>query len=168
MFWKKPTNKNFREKLEEHIKLREGFKNKVYLDTLGKPTAGTGHLLTLKERKEYPVGTKIDSKILDRWLKSDLELALSACNDQCMALKIYDTDFKIALTSVNFQLGCNWYNKFPKTWKALCDKDYDSAIAEITYKKPGEPEYSDWYKQTPIRVKDFASAIEKIKEEYNG
>lgn len=168
MFWKKSVNKNFREKLEEHIKLREGYKETVYLDTLNKPTVGTGHLLTIKERKKYPVGTKVDSKILEKWLRQDLESALSSCNDQCMALKIYDTDFKISLTSVNFQLGSNWYKKFPKTWKALCDKDYDSAIAEITYKIPGEPEYSDWYKQTPTRVKDFSTAIEKIKEEYNG
>ena len=41
---------------------------------------------------------------------------------------IRETEFKIALTSVNFQLGTKWYRKFPSAWKALCHKDYDKAM----------------------------------------
>ena len=43
---------SFRKKLYEHMKLREGYREDVYLDTLGKPTCGIGHLLT-KEENEY-------------------------------------------------------------------------------------------------------------------
>ena len=43
--WRNQMSK-FEEKLYEHMKLREGYKNEVYLDTLDKPTCGIGHLLT--------------------------------------------------------------------------------------------------------------------------
>ena len=33
----------FEKKLYEHMKLREGYKNEVYLDTLDKPTCSIGH-----------------------------------------------------------------------------------------------------------------------------
>ena len=105
--------------------------------------------------------------MIDQLGLTDIKKALDACNEQCKQLSIFNKDFKIALVSVNFQLGVNWYKKFPKTWKALSEKRYSDAIGEITYKKPGEPEYSDWYKQTPIRVSDFSLAIAKIKEEYS-
>jgi|TARA_R100000479_G_scaffold41529_2_gene18694 GH24 family phage-related lysozyme (muramidase) len=157
-------NKSFKQKLYEHIKLREGYKDVVYLDTLGKPTGGIGHLLSADEKKKYPVDSILKESLIKDWYEKDIEKSLEACNEQCKILNIYDKDFKIALTSVNFQLGTKWFRKFPKTWHALCHKDYDLAIAEITYKKPGEPEYSDWYKQTPVRVKDFVEAIENIKE----
>ena len=51
-----PKEISFRQKLYDHIKLREGYKNVVYLDTLGKPTGGIGHLLLPEEKKLYPVG----------------------------------------------------------------------------------------------------------------
>ena len=35
----------------EHLELREGNIDHVYLDTLGKPTCGVGHLLTEEECK---------------------------------------------------------------------------------------------------------------------
>ena len=52
------------ESFMEHLKLREGFKENVYLDTLGKPTAGTGHLLTAEEKALYKEGDKIIKNIL--------------------------------------------------------------------------------------------------------
>ena len=36
-----------------HLKDREGFRSDVYKDSLGKLTAGTGHLLTADELTEY-------------------------------------------------------------------------------------------------------------------
>ena len=40
----------------EHLEHREGNEECVYLDTLGKPTCGVGHLLTERERQVYQVG----------------------------------------------------------------------------------------------------------------
>ena len=156
--------KSFKEKLYEHLKLREGVKKIVYLDTLGKPTGGVGHLLNAKERKKFPVGTPLKDSVVEEWLTDDIQKALSATNEQCTILNIYNNDFKIALTSVNFQLGGKWIRKFPAAWHALCHKEYGKAINEILYQNIEEKNHSLWYKQTPTRVKDFIQAIETIKE----
>ena len=157
----------FRDALYKHIKDREGYSNLVYLDSLGKPTVGIGHLLSKEEKELYPVGAKLEESMIQEWFMDDITECLQACDKQCVILSTKDNEFRIALTSVNFQLGTKWFSKFPKTWKALCHKKYDTAIAEIMYKVPGEDEHSDWYKQTPTRVKDFTQAIEKLKEIHN-
>jgi GH24 family phage-related lysozyme (muramidase) len=159
-----PGDISFRQKLYDHIKLREGYKNVVYLDTLGKPTGGIGHLLSSSERKTFPLGCIIKESIIKEWYDKDIQKSLDACNEQCKILNVFNTEFKIALTSVNFQLGTKWYRKFPSAWKALCHNDYDKAMDEVLYANKKEKKYSKWYKQTPVRVKDFITAIENIKE----
>ncbi len=159
-----PKEISFRQKLYEHIKLREGYKNVVYLDTLGKPTGGIGHLLSKEECEKYKVGDILNESLIKEWYDNDIQKSLDACNEQCKILNIHDIDFKIALTSVNFQLGTKWYRKFPSAWKALCHKEYDKAIDEVLYANKEEERYSKWYKQTPVRVKDFIEAIENVKE----
>jgi lysozyme len=156
--------RSFKEKLYEHIKLREGVKNVVYLDSVGKPTGGIGHLLNAKEIKKFPLGTVLEDSLIEDWLTEDIQTALKHANNQCSLLGVYSKDFKIALTSVNFQLGGRWIKKFPSAWKCLCDKRYDDAIDEILYQDVEEKKHSLWYKQTPTRVKDFIQAIEIIKE----
>ena len=130
-----PKEISFRQKLYDHIKLREGYKNVVYLDTLGKPTGGIGHLLSAEEKKLYPVGCPLKESVIKEWYDNDIQKSLDACNEQCKILNVFDTEFKIALTSVNFQLGTKWFRKFPAAWKALCHREYDKAIDEITNDK---------------------------------
>ena len=79
-------------------------------------------------------------------------------------LEIVDEDFRIALVSVNYQLGTSLHKKFPKTYQCLKMKNYDNAMMEILYKDPPATEPSTWKEQTPVRVEDFVNAIEKIKE----
>ena len=68
----------------EHLRLREGYREEVYLDTLGKVTCGTGHLLSPEENAQYAVGDTIDTAVLDRWLEEDSEKAWNAVHDANM------------------------------------------------------------------------------------
>ena len=52
-----------------HLKDREGVKYESYLDSLKKPTAGVGHLLSAEEQKIYPIGTKIPEAQVNKWLE---------------------------------------------------------------------------------------------------
>jgi GH24 family phage-related lysozyme (muramidase) len=157
------NNDKFTKKLFEHLKLREGYKQSVYLDILGKPTCGIGHLLTKEENKKYPVKSLVPKRVIDNWFKEDVKTALDASKTQMKLLKLNDDDFKIALVSVNYQLGTSWHKKFPATWKLLKAKHYDDAIKELLYKNPPEMEPSTWKEQTPVRVEDFVEAINKLK-----
>lgn len=62
----KPNNnqQSAPQSLIDHLRLREGWRTKVYLDSLGKPTVGMGHLLTGKDINKYSVGVTIADNIL--------------------------------------------------------------------------------------------------------
>ena len=149
-----------------HLKDREGVKYESYLDSLKKPTAGVGHLLSVDEQKIYPIGTKIPEAQVNKWLKEDLAKAETAAKTQADQMRAkglaVDPNFEESLISVNFQLGTGWTKKFPSAWKNLQSGDYEGAISQIQFadpnKKPGVK--SSWANQTPVRVNDFTQAIQ--------
>ena len=146
----------------EHLELREGNVEYVYLDSLGKPTCGVGHLLTERERQVYQVGDEVSEEQRTAWLEADAAKAWEAAAQQIEDLGIEDAEFIIVLGSVNFQLGTRWMDKFPSAYKALKNKDYDEAIRQVSTGS-GKDGQSKWKEQTPVRVEDFVTAIDKLK-----
>ena len=145
----------------DHLKLRECYREEVYLDTLGNPTCGVGHVLSSAENAQYAIGDVIKADILDTWLSEDAEKAWSSAAQQLHDLGINNMDFLLALGSVNFQLGTNWQHKFPSAYKALKDRDYEEAINQISTGS-GTNGQSKWKEQTPVRVEDFINAIKTL------
>ena len=146
---------------KEHLKHREGYRDEVYLDTLGKPTCGVGHLLTEQECRQYDVGEQVSQRTRDNWLDQDAQRSWEAAAQQMQELNIRDPEFIIALGSVNFQLGTNWMNKFPSAYRALYNRDYDEAIRQVSTGS-GRNGQSRWMEQTPVRVRDFVEAIDNL------
>jgi GH24 family phage-related lysozyme (muramidase) len=145
----------------EHLELREGNVDHVYLDTLGKPTCGVGHLLSIEECGEYEIGQNVSQTTRDKWLEEDAQKAWDAAAQQIQDLAIEDPKFIVALGSVNFQLGTHWMDKFPSAYKALSSKDYDEAIRQVSTGS-GKDGQSKWKEQTPVRVEDFVKAIKDL------
>jgi len=145
----------------EHLKDREGYRDDVYLDTLKKPTAGVGHLLTKEEQQMYQINDKVPTELIEEWLQKDSKKAVTAAFKQAQDLGIQDGAFIEALGSVNFQLGTNWKQKFPSAYKALKEGNYQEAINQISTGSGVEGQ-SKWKEQTPTRVEDFKVAIEKL------
>ena len=143
--------------VKDLLSQREGFENKVYMDTTGHLTGGTGHKLSPEEIMLYPEGTDLPKELTDKWESNDRKTAKNHAETQSRELGIEDEDFNKALQSMNFQSGGAWNKDHKETWEALMNKDYDKAIWEIEHN-------SLWYKQTPKRAKDFIKAIEKLKQ----
>jgi lysozyme len=152
-------------KLLKHITLREGFRDHVYKDSLGFPTGGIGHRLTDAENKLYPVGDSLPKALTDKWISEDIYLAEQSAIEQSSQVPDSTPAFQDALTSVNFQMGCSWTDKFPTAWRHMKAGCYDRAISEIKYTKEGSGVPSLWARQTPIRVRDFVSALTILNEE---
>ena len=145
----------------EHLELREGNVDHVYLDTLGNPTCGVGHLLSIEECGEYEIGQNVSKTTRDKWLEEDAQKAWDAAAQQVQDLNIKKPEFIVALGSVNFQLGTHWMDKFPSAYKALSSKDYDEAICQVSTGS-GKDGQSKWKEQTPVRVEDFIKAIKDL------
>ena len=133
-------------KLLESVKRHEGYRNKVYLDTLNKRTVGVGHLCVedfWEDDKEY------DEDFLMGILEKDLQSAIDQADDMCSNLIISD-DAKIIIIEMIFQLGGNGVSKFRKMWQALQQDPPDYAEASVQMLD------SRWAKQTPNRAQEMA------------
>ena len=134
------------DKLLESVKKHEGYRNKVYLDTLGKRTIGVGHLCVenfWEDDKEY------EESFLMEILEKDLQSAIDQADDKCKGLKISD-DAKIIIIEMIFQLGGTGVSKFRKMWQALQQDPPDYAEASVQMLD------SRWAKQPPNRAKEMA------------
>ena len=138
------------ERLMESVKKHEGYRNKVYLDTLGKRTVGVGHLCVedfWEDDKEY------EEKFLMDILADYLQNAIKGARDLKEEHSCTDID-EIAqeiLVEMVFQLGKNGVSKFRNMWKALAEKNYIGASFEMLDSK--------WAKQTPNRAKSMAELM---------
>lgn len=128
------------------VKTREGLVLKWYKDSLGKLTAGYGHLQKPGEEKLV-----VTQALADKWFEEDIAAAKGAAKEQAKSLPFVTQELEDVLVSVNFQLGTSWYKKFPRTWSYLVAGQYDKAAWEA--------EDSLWSKQTPVRVRDFQRAL---------
>lgn len=132
-----------------HLGLREGKRSHVYLDHLGNPTGGVGHLMPKEDLVQYPVGALVPDSVIEAWLKEDSETAWLAAHDQ--AADINCPELQEAFFHVNFQLGAGWPLDFKKTWAYLKDHDWINAAVEAAD--------SRWRDQTPVRCADFMRAL---------
>jgi len=134
------------EKLLASVKKHEGYRNKVYLDTLGKRTVGVGHLCVedfWEDDKEY------EEKFLMTILEHDLQSAIKSAEELCEGYNISD-DAKIIIIEMIFQLGKSGVSKFRNMWKALAEDPPSYHVASI------EMLDSRWAKQTPNRAQEMS------------
>ena len=138
------------ERLLESVKKHEGYRNKVYLDTLGKRTVGVGHLCVedfWEDDKEY------EEKFLMTILEHDLQTAIKSAKQLIEEFGCDDIDEQAEeiLIEMVFQLGKTGVSKFRNMWKALAEKNYIGASYEMLD--------SRWAKQTPNRAKAMADLM---------
>ena len=137
------------ETVKNSIKKHEGFRNKVYKDTLGKRTIGYGHLCVedwWEDDKEY---TQAE---LERIFDKDFDKAKEGASKLYEGREISDTAKGIIIEMV-FQLGTTGVSKFKNMWKALKETPPNYSVAKI------EMLDSRWAKQTPNRAKELSNII---------
>lgn len=132
---------------------REGRRNDIYKDSLGKLTGGIGHLLTPNELAYYKLGDRVTDEQIEQWFQDDIAKAFAAAKQQALELQKYTPGMIAALTSVNFQLGTGWRSKFSNTWARIKSGKIQEAIVALNS--------SSWAKQTPTRVADFKAALQR-------
>ena len=137
--------------LQEFLESREGKRYDVYLDSVGKPTVGIGHLV-LKE-DNLKVGDRVTEEQIAIWFDKDIQTAKNKAIVQCQELNIHDEEIVNIFTSANFQLG-DFKKVFNTTFDLIKNKKYAKAILNIAISK--------WMQQTPIRAGDMISAITKL------
>ena len=141
------------DRLMESVKKHEGYRNKVYLDTLGKRTVGVGHLCV---EDFWMDGVEYEEDFLMEILQKDLQEAIRGARSLMEDHGCVDIDEQAEeiLIEMVFQLGMTGVSKFKKMWKALAELNYIGASYEMLD--------SRWAKQTPNRAKAMAQTMKEI------
>ena len=136
------------ELLKQRIKLHEGFRDTVYLDSLGKRTVGFGHLCV---EDFWEDGKKYDRDFLDEIFEKDFNKAFQQATT--LLLNIKPQAFEIVVEMV-YQLGIGNVSKFSKMIEALQNGLYEQASKEMLN--------SRWHKQTKSRCEALAEKMSKV------
>ena len=142
--------------LKKEIMDDEGVKYEIYLDHLGYPTVGIGHLIK-KDDPEYgkPIGTKVTSERVGELFIADAESAIKDCKKLFNNFDTIPEDIQHVLVNMMFNLGLSRFSKF---------KNFKAAIDVRNWKKASvEGRDSLWYRQVPNRAKRLMDRLENGK-----
>ena len=128
-------------KLKKRIKNNEGYSNAVYLDQLGYPTIGYGHLI--KKKEQFSLKGTFKKKYLNDLFDTDFNKAFKDFkkNYDYKKLKV---NVKEVIIEMIFQLGIKNVKKFKKFNNCVKNNLLYLAALEMLDSK--------WYSQTPKRV----------------
>ena len=135
--------------VKERIKEHEGFRDTVYLDSLGKRTVGYGHLCV---EDHWEDGKKYEKEYLDEIFDKDFQNAADQCEDLCndYELELPETITDVLIEMI-FQLGIGNVMKFKKMIAALQEQDFETASLEMLD--------SRWATQTPSRAEKLSLIV---------
>jgi len=151
--YKSPHEREEWQDLLHRIKEHEGFRNTIYLDTLGKATIGYGHLVV--DDDAYIEGQVYSEELLYKQFGLDFDKAFLQAQELWEDYHLPHTAQEIIIEMV-FQLGMGGVSKFRKMWEALKDRDFEEAAAQMLD--------SRWAKQTPRRCQEMASRMASCSE----
>lgn len=122
-----------REAVYEQLKIDEGVVYEVYLDHLGYPTFGVGHLIIEGDAEHgSAVGTTITEERVKECFEKDLDIAVSECealfgdnwND-------YPGELQEVLVNMMFNMGRGRLGGFKKFIAAINESDWNKASIEM-------------------------------------
>ena len=146
-----------REAVYEQLKLDEGVVYDIYLDHLGLPTFGVGHLITESDEEfGRPVGTAITEERVRECFERDLDTSISECGTLYGegAFGELPDEVQQILVNMMFNMGRPRLSKF---------KNFNSAIAEGDWARAAvEGRDSIWYRQVTNRAERLMSRMENV------
>tara|TARA_R100001440_G_scaffold31689_1_gene50315 strand:- start:485 stop:943 length:459 start_codon:yes stop_codon:yes gene_type:complete len=149
------------ERLKEEIKADEGVKladngnHLIYLDHLGYPTVGIGHLIK-KTDPEYglEVGTQIDEERVNELFEQDLNTTIDDCIHLYDDFYVLPEEAQLIIANMMFNLGRPRLSRFHKMKKAVDNRDWQEASNQMKDSK--------WYRQVTNRADRLCERMASI------
>lgn len=146
-----------REKVYEQLKIDEGVKYEIYLDHLGLPTFGVGHLILDSDPEEgLEVGTPVSEERVKLCFETDLDYAIAECEILYKNWHFLPDEVQQILVNMMFNMGRPRLTKFKKFNAAISRRDWQEASKE------GRD--SRWYRQVTNRAERLMKRLENINE----
>jgi lysozyme len=143
------------EQLQEELENDEGVKYEVYLDHLGYPTFGIGHLITDDDPEcGASVGTKVDSDRVKEAFETDVETVLSDCERLYVQFEHLPEEVKLIIANMMFNMGRPRLSKFKGMKRGVDARDWNAAADEMVD--------SAWYRQVPNRAERLVTRMRNV------
>ncbi len=143
------------EKLREEIAADEGEVHEIYLDHLGLPTFGIGHLVRDDDPESgLPVGTPVDNDRVVEAFESDIETVLSDCNKLYPDFNDLPEEAKRVIANMMFNMGRPRLSKFKGMKSGVDARDWNRAADEMVD--------SRWYRQVTNRADRLVTRVRAL------
>ena len=135
----------------------EGCKYKVYLDHLGYPTFGIGHLITDNDPEcGASVGTEVSEDRVQEAFSSDIESVLSDCERLYEDFGDLPEEVQLIIANMMFNMGYTRLSKFKGMKRGVDTRDWEAAADEMVDSK--------WYKQVSRRADRLVVRMRSVGE----
>lgn len=132
-------------KLRKQLEIDEGVVHEIYLDHLGLPTFGIGHLVVDSDPENgQPVGTPVDESRCIEAFESDVETTLSECKLLYPDFDDLPEEVKQIIANMMFNMGRPRLSKFKGMKRGVDARDWNAAADEMVD--------SAWYRQVTKRA----------------
>ena len=142
--------------LRKQLEIDEGIKHDIYLDHLGLPTFGIGHLITDADPESgQAVGTTISDERVQAALEADVVSIIEDCN------KLYDDfdelpeEVQLIIANMMFNMGRTRLSKFRGMKRGVDNKDWNAAADEMVD--------SRWYRQVTNRADRLVQRMRAVQ-----
>ena len=143
------------EKLREQLEIDEGVVHEIYLDHLGYPTFGIGHLVT-DEDPEYgaDVGTKVDETRCIEAFNEDVETVIADCHILYPDFDDLPEEVQQIVANMMFNMGRPRLSKFKGMKRGVDAKDWNASADEMVD--------SAWYRQVTNRANRLVERMRNV------
>ena len=142
--------------LREELKTDEGVKYEVYLDHLGLPTCGIGHLIKDTDPEQgLEVGTAISEERVNELFDEDIQVTLQECRYLYEDFDDLPEEAQRIIANMMFNLGRPRLSRFLKMKQHVDNRDFISASEEMKNSK--------WYRQVTNRAERLCQRMEDIE-----
>jgi lysozyme len=144
------------DKLREEIAYDEGSVNEIYLDHLGLPTFGIGHLV-IDSDPEYgqPVGTPVSEDRCNEAFDNDVQTVLADCNILYPDFDELPEEVQRIIANMMFNMGRPRLSKFKGMKRGVDARDWNSAADEMVD--------SNWYRQVTKRADRLVARMRAVE-----
>tara|TARA_R110000803_G_scaffold77251_1_gene142116 strand:- start:1629 stop:2072 length:444 start_codon:yes stop_codon:yes gene_type:complete len=142
-------------RLSEQLQADEGVVSEIYLDHLGLPTFGVGHLV-LESDEEYgqDVGTPVDRERINECFRSDLENVVLDCKRLYPDFDELPEEVQEIIANMMFNMGRPRLSKFKGMKRGVDARDWHMAAEEMVDSK--------WYTQVTNRAERLVERMRSI------
>ena len=143
------------QQLRKQLEIDEGVKYDIYLDHLGLPTFGIGHLVTKTDPESgQAVGTSISKERVAECFDMDVQSVINDCNKLYKDFEDLPEEVQQIIANMMFNMGYTRLSKFKGMKRGVDSKDWNQAADEMVD--------SRWYRQVTNRANRLVERMRAV------